>query len=135
MDVVVAGRADHEGLASSSRHEVRPWRLWLPRSAEVGELADVVDFDLAGVLAQLTSSCLEPLDQLGAADDARGWLAVGEDRFPLLFQGEATEGGGQRFLAGAFDNHLQAGAWPVRCVDGGLVTGRHLRHRGVAPCR
>ena len=53
---------------------LRPWRLWLPRFAEVGELADVVDFHLAGVLAQLASSCLEPLDQLGAADDARGWL-------------------------------------------------------------
>jgi hypothetical protein len=81
MDDVVADVADHEGLASLSRHELRPWRLWLPRFAEVGELADVVDFHLAGVLAHLASSRLEPLDQLGAADDdARGWLAVGEDR-------------------------------------------------------
>ena len=64
MDDVVAGGADHEGLASFTRHELRPWWLWLPRFAEVGELADVVDFDLAGVLAPLASSCLEPLDEV-----------------------------------------------------------------------
>jgi hypothetical protein len=34
----------------------------------VGEFADVVGFHLAGVLAQLTSSGLEPLNQLRAAD-------------------------------------------------------------------
>ena len=32
------------------------------RVAEVGELADVVDFHLAGALAHLASSGLEPLD-------------------------------------------------------------------------
>ena len=68
MDDVVAGGADHEGLASHACHELRPWRLWLPPLREVGEFADVVGFHLAGVLAQLTSSGLEPLDQLGAAD-------------------------------------------------------------------
>src|SRR6266516_5893768 len=109
MDDVVASGADHERLASFTRHELRPRRLWLPRFAEVGELANVVDFHLAGVLAHLASSCPEPLDQLGAADDdARGWFAVGEDRYALPFEGDAAESGGQRFLAGAFDDRLQA---------------------------
>ena len=53
MDDVVAGGADYESLASFTRHVLRPWRLWLPGFAEVGELADVVDLDLAGVLAHL----------------------------------------------------------------------------------
>jgi hypothetical protein len=59
MDVVMAGGADHEGLASFSCHELGPWRLWLPGFVEVGGLADVVDFYLAGVLAHLASSCIE----------------------------------------------------------------------------
>jgi hypothetical protein len=128
MDVVMAGGADHEGLSSLSCHELGPWRLWLPGFAEVGELADVVDFHLASALAHLTSSGLEPLDELRAADDARGWLTVCEDRVALPFEGDATESGGQRFPAGAFDGCLQARAWPVRGGDGGLVAGRHLRY-------
>ena len=79
MDVVMAGGADHEGLASFTRHELRPWWLWLPRFAEVGELADVVDFYLTGVLAHLTSSRLEPFDQLPTVNDARGRFAVDKD--------------------------------------------------------
>jgi hypothetical protein len=114
MDDVVAERADHEGLASFTRHELCPWRLWLPRFAEVGELADVVDFDLAGVLAHLASSCLEPLDQLGVADDdAWGWCAVGEDRFRCRVRGMPPKVAVNGFL-------------PVRVT----VTCRHLR----GPC-
>ena len=108
MDEVVAVGADHEGLSSLSCHEFRPWRLWLPGFVEVGELGDVVGFYLAGALAHLTSSCLEPLDELCAADDARGWLTVCEDRVALPFEGDATERGGQRFPAGARDGCLQA---------------------------
>ena len=62
MDEVMAGGADHEGLSSLSCHELGPWRLWLPGFAEVGELADVVGFHLAGALAHLASSGLESLD-------------------------------------------------------------------------
>jgi hypothetical protein len=62
MDKVMAGGADHESLSSLSCHEFGPWRLWLPGLAEVGELADVVDCHLAGALAHLTSSGLEPFD-------------------------------------------------------------------------
>src|SRR6476659_3450306 len=129
MDVVMAGGADHEGLASFSCHELGPWRLWLPGFVEVGELADVVDFYLAGVMAHLASSCLEPFDPPPTTDDARGALAADQDRVALPFEGNATECGGQRFPAGAFDGCLQARAWPVRGVDGGLVAGRHLRYR------
>jgi hypothetical protein len=65
----MAGGADHEGFASFSCHELCPWRLWLSGFVEVGELAGVVGLHLAGALAQLTSSGLEPLDELRAA----GW--------------------------------------------------------------
>ncbi len=99
--------ADYEGLSALSCHEFGPWRLWLPGFAEMGELGDVVGFHLAGALAHLKSSSLEPLDELCAADDARGWLTVGENRVSLPFQRDATESGGQRFPAGAFDGCLQ----------------------------
>ena len=87
MDVVMAVGADYEGLSALSCHEFGPWRLWLPGFAEVGELGDVVGFHLAGALAHLTSSCLEPLDELCAADDVRRRFTVGEDRVALPFQG------------------------------------------------
>lgn len=38
----MAGRADHEGLASFPGHEFLPRGLWLSRCGEVGELADLV---------------------------------------------------------------------------------------------
>jgi len=38
----------------------------------MGKFADVVDFDRAGVLAQLASSRPEPADQLFAAGGDRG---------------------------------------------------------------
>ena len=75
----------------------------------------------------LASSCREPLDELCTADDARGWFTVEKDRVALPFKGDATECSGQRFPAGPLDGCLQARAWPVRGVDGGLVAGRHLR--------
>ena len=105
MDDVVAGGADHEGLAAHPCHELRPWRLSLPGLCEVGELADVMDFHIAGVLAHLASSALEPLDELGTADD-RGWLAIDDDRVALPSKGDATEEGGQWFPAGALDARL-----------------------------
>ena len=76
----MAGLADHKGLASPFGHECHPRRLRPSRLVEVGELADVVNFDLAGVLAHLTPSRSEPVDQLLAAEGDRGEFAVGEDR-------------------------------------------------------
>jgi hypothetical protein len=85
MDEVMAVGADYEGLSALSCHEFGPWRLWLSGFAEVGELGDVVGFHLAGALAHLALSRLEPCDELCVAGDARGWLTVGEDRVALPF--------------------------------------------------
>jgi hypothetical protein len=50
VDVAVAGGADHEGFASPVGHGLGPLGLKRPGLTEVGELADVVDFHLAGLL-------------------------------------------------------------------------------------
>ncbi len=60
MDCVVAGSADHEGLASPSCHELNPRRLRASRFSEVGEPADLVDNHLGALLAQLAPSREEP---------------------------------------------------------------------------
>jgi hypothetical protein len=93
VDGVVAGGADHEGLSPLSRHQFRPQRLWLSRFAKMGELADMVNFDVARVLARLASSSPEPFDQLLATDDARGWFTVGQDRFALPSVPRLSEAG------------------------------------------
>jgi len=54
MDGVVAGYADHEGFASPFRHEFGPHGLCRSGSAEVGEFADVVNNNIARLLADLT---------------------------------------------------------------------------------
>ena len=97
----------------------RPCRLWRSRLGEVGQFGDVVDVHLAGLLAQLTRRP-EPEDQLFVSDGDRGGT-VGQDRLALPSQWYATEPGGQRFPAGAFDADLEAPARPVRGHDGGLV--------------
>jgi hypothetical protein len=51
VDALMAVRADHQGLAPATCHELRPFRLWLPVPGEVGELADLVDFHLPSLLA------------------------------------------------------------------------------------
>jgi hypothetical protein len=51
MDLVVARRADHEGLAPPFRHEPGPGWLAVAGAREVGELGDVVHLHLAAVLA------------------------------------------------------------------------------------
>jgi hypothetical protein len=47
----VAGRADHEGFASHSGHEFRPFRLWSPWLGEVGEFPDVVHLGFGPLFA------------------------------------------------------------------------------------
>ena len=51
MDLVVAGRADHKGLAPLFRHEPGPGWLAGAGICEVGEPGDVVHLHLAAVLA------------------------------------------------------------------------------------
>src|SRR6476660_7579415 len=129
VDGVVAGLADVKGLAPPPRHQFRPRGPWLSRLAEVGELADLVHMHLAAVPADLAPVRQEPGDQLLMADDARDKGAIGDDRILLPPERNAAEPCDQWLPAAAFDLGLQALAWPVRCVDDGLVLAGHLRHR------
>ena len=86
MDVVVAGGADHEGLAPAFRHDLRPCRLWPSWGGEMSQLGDVVHLHLAGVLTHLAPSPEEPGDQLLVVDGGWDGLAVGEDRVALPSQ-------------------------------------------------
>jgi hypothetical protein len=56
MDGAVAGDTDHECPSPPSLPSAPPMAAVLPRLAEVGEFADVVDFHVAGVRAHLVSS-------------------------------------------------------------------------------
>src|SRR5215467_5612193 len=98
---------------------------------QVGKLADLVDIHWARLLAQFAPSCLEPSDQLFAAEGDRCWHTVGEDRALVTPQRNAAEPCYQWGAAVPFDADLEAFAWPVRCGDGGPVTARHFRYRGV----
>src|SRR5205823_6274791 len=106
--------------------------LWLSRSCEVCELADVVYLEFCPLFTEFASSRAEPGNQLLASDSDRGWLAVVEDRFLLPFKRDAAEPCDQWFPAvtpvGAY---LHADTASVRCVDGGPVLGRHLWHSRV----
>ena len=79
MDGVVAGPADHEGLASPFGHELRPCWLWLSHSFEVGEFAHLVDLSVLGAPAGLAGARQQPSDQLFAAGDDRDDAAVVDD--------------------------------------------------------
>ena len=82
---VVAGSADHEGLASPFRHELGPRWLWSSRLGEVGESADVVRVHLGPLLADLTAARPDPGDELLAlaAGRAGDGEAVDQDRHLL----------------------------------------------------
>jgi hypothetical protein len=88
----MAGPADHEGLSSPFRHELRPGRLRSSRSGEVGEFADLVDFHRGPVFAELAPARLEPGDQ---------FLAALQERQVGCFAGDVDEG--ERYLLAAFD--------------------------------
>jgi hypothetical protein len=60
VDLVVAGGADHEGLASPVRHGLGPQGLEWPGFAEISKLADVVDLNLARVPTDLAGVREEP---------------------------------------------------------------------------
>ncbi|MCW2914894.1 MAG: hypothetical protein JWN52_2962 [Actinomycetia bacterium] len=77
MDGVVAGRADHEGLAVHLGHFRRPRGLVWSDLPEAGEFADLVDDHLARVAAQLTPPGEEPVDQLFTGVWGPGGDAVG----------------------------------------------------------
>jgi hypothetical protein len=55
VDVVMAGAADHEGLAAAFRHEFCPLRSGsVCGVVEIGQFADVMDLDGVRLLADLT---------------------------------------------------------------------------------
>jgi hypothetical protein len=51
VDLVVAGRADHEGLAPPFRHVPGPGWLAVTGVCEIGQPGDVVHLHLAALLA------------------------------------------------------------------------------------
>ena len=100
MDAGVAGFADHEGLASPSRHDLHPlgW-IGLSGLVEIGELADLVHADLVRLPAELTPSREEPVDQLFAAGGCQDWFAVPQDRVLLPSERNTAECRDQRLPA------------------------------------
>jgi len=111
MDRVVARVAGHEGLSPFPCHERRPCEL-ASVLFEAGEVADLVNYHLALVSAQLAPSSKEPADQLLAlvGDLVRG-RAVDEDRSLVPHQGYPAEPSDQWLLARAFDSGLKAPTW------------------------
>ena len=122
MDLVVTGRADHEGLAPLCCHEPGPCWLASAGVCEVGEPGDVVHLHLAAVLAQFAPVPLEPGDDLLAGVGVPAGSAVDDDRGFLPFEGNAAEPCDQGLLVALADaDGLEAGARPVRGFDGGLA--------------
>jgi len=134
MDLVVAGRADHEGLAPFCCHEAGPCWLAVAGACEVGQPGDVVHLHLAAVLAQFARVPQEPGDDLLAGVDLPAGIAVGEDRGFAPFEGDAAEPCDQGFLVSVADaDGFEAGARPVRGFDDGLVAGRRLGRCRAVP--
>ena len=89
---VVAGSADHEGLASPLGHELRPRGLWPSRLGEVGELADLVHLHL-GPCARTARSGPRRSRWISSLlrRVRRGGEAVDEDRLLLPFERDPAE--------------------------------------------
>ena len=87
VDVVVACRADDQGLAPHFRHEGCPRGLAWPGRAELAERGDLVDGHCGAVLAQFAPPLAEPGDQLLAGVTDPGLGGVMDDRAPVLPEG------------------------------------------------
>lgn len=83
VDVAVAVVADRQSLSSLSCHEFGAWWLWLSGFAEVGVLADVVDFYLVGLLAHTHRRAWSRSISFRRRVMPAGWFTVGEDRVAL----------------------------------------------------
>ena len=113
MDLIMAGRADHEGLAPFCCHE--PGLCWLAvaGACEVAQPGDVVHLHLAAVLAQLAPVPQEPGNDLLAGVNLPARGAVGDDRGFLPFEGNAAEPCDQGFPVPLADTDgLEAGSGP-----------------------
>src|ERR1035441_510660 len=138
VDVLVAAAAGHQGLAPPHGHEVHPCGfLASARLAEIGELADVVDLQVHRVLADLTASGQEPVDQLVAPGAGHDRPPVGEDGCAHSSERGPAEAGDQWFPSPvAFDGDLQALSGSGGCLDGGLVlAGLRGDRRTVLACQ
>ena len=128
---VVAGEADHEGLASFGRHERRPRGLARPGWSQAGSLRTWCTSTLPGSPhsshRRVRSRWISSLRGWGA-----GWgMRSSEDRVLVAHQGDPAEPGYQIRLAVAVDPGLEARPQPVPGLDLGLVLGGHLRHGGL----
>ena len=107
VDVLVACRADDEGLAPHARHEGGPRGLARSRACRARLSAgDLVDGHRGAVLAELAPPFAEPVDQLLAGIADPGGRGVADDRPPVLPQGDPAESCYQVLLA------LRGAAWP-----------------------
>ena len=91
MDPVVARRADDECLALHPGHERGPRGLARSRFPELFEAGDLVDGHCGGGLAQLAFPCAEPAEQFLAGEVEWDWGGVGDDRPPVVPQGDPAE--------------------------------------------
>lgn len=92
MDRLVATATNDQGLAPASRHQPHPrWDLFAPLAFEVGEFANVVDFDPARAATQFAFLGLEPFEEVRAFGIRLGWLLVNEDGVLPAFEREAPE--------------------------------------------
>src|SRR5579859_251783 len=131
VDVVMACRADDQGLAPHLCHEGCPRGLAWPGSAELVECGDLVDGHRGAVLAQLAPPLAEPGDQLlaGVAGPGRG--GVVDDRAPALPEGDPAEPCYQVLLACSLQPGLEAGPGAVAGDSFRLVAGGCLGHGGL----
>jgi hypothetical protein len=105
--------------------------LACPKGSEAGEFADLVNCHLVRLPRQLAPPFEEPGYQFLAWVRSLGEDAVDEDRGLVACEGYPAEPCDQRLLACAFDAGFKALPSPVRCIDGGPMSGRHLRHGGL----
>lgn len=90
-----------------------------------------MNYHLVRLSTQLAPPFEEPHDQLLAGVRELGRDAVDEDRSLVACEGYPAEPCDQRLLACAFDADFKAHPFPVWCIDGGPMPGRHLRHSGL----
>src|SRR5262249_38194980 len=124
VDGLVAGWADHEGLAPLPGHEGRPGRLGRARWSELGAAMDLVHLHRAGLLVQFAAALAEPGGQLLEGVGHRFGDAVDERRVLASYQGYPAEPGDQWLPAVAFLTGLEAGPFAVRGFGDRLVLGR-----------
>ena len=89
--MVVAGGADHEGLAPPSRHDRHPFGLLCPGVSEICQGADVVRLNVARALTDLAGVREEPGDELVVRMVHPDRLTVDDRRRSLPLQWNAAE--------------------------------------------